>query len=317
MNWLQYFFPVFKAVSVILSVALISGILFRKKIISNTHLEGLSHIVVIILLPCLIFSKIIQYFDPAAYTYWWMLPLIAFAMIGTGLLISGILYLGKVKKHKKYMAIASFMNANYMVLPIGQLAFADQFDQFATFTFLFVLGVNPALWSLGKFMITEQDSSDLKFKQLITPPLSASLLAIFIVLLGLNKFIPQLVIEPIDFIGQAAVPAATLVLGATIGSVSIRQLPKWSDILKVVSTKLFFLPLITIWILHTFHFKNINPLLADLIVIQASVAPATQLIIQVKKYGGDAQNVGYLMLINYILCLFTIPAWYALWKFLG
>lgn len=316
MDFMIYFWPVFKAVGVILSVAFISGVLFRKKYITHIHIEGVSHILVIILLPCLIFSKIIQYFNPLKDPYWWTMPLLAFAMIGMALAISGLFYFGKIKKNKKYLAIASFMNANYMVLPIGQLAFNQQFDQFATYTFLFVLGVNPALWSLGKWLVTEQESEKFQIKQLLTLPFASSIFAIVLVLFGLNKYIPNIIIEPIDFIGQAAVPTATLVLGATIGSISIRKFPAWADIIKVTSTKLVLLPLFTIIILKLIAFNGINPLLADLIVIQASVAPATQLIIQVKKYGGDSQNVGYLMLINYLACLFTIPAWFALWKFI-
>jgi predicted permease len=316
MGFSEYFYPVFKAVSVILSVALISGILFRKKIITNSHIEGLSHLLVIILLPCLTFSKIIQYFNPQESPHWWMLPLIAFAMIGTGMLLSGLLYLKRIKQNKKYIALASLMNANYMVLPIGQLAFAAQFDQFATLTFLFVLGVNPALWSIGKYLVTERNESGFNWKQLITPPFASSIISVLIVLSGLHSYIPSGIIEPIDFIGQAAVPSATLVLGATLGSISFRKIPPLADVIKVTSVKLMFLPLFTIGILHTFQFQNLSPLLADLLVIQSSVAPATQLIIQVKKYGGDSQNVGYMMLINYLICLFTIPAWYTFWKLL-
>jgi predicted permease len=44
------------------------------------------------------------------------------------------------------------------------------------------------------------------------------------------------------------------------------------------------------------------------------VAPATQIIIQVKKYGGDVQNVGSMMFIAYSLCLITIPFWFAVWN---
>jgi len=156
MNFDQYFFPVFNAVFVILLVALLSGILFRKKIINHSHIEGLAHIVVIILLPCLSFSKIIQYFNPETFYYWWLMPLVALVMIGLGIIISSLFYFKKVSQNKKYIALAAFMNANYMVLPIGQLAFPDQFDTFATYTFLFVLGVNPLLWSVGKYLITDK-----------------------------------------------------------------------------------------------------------------------------------------------------------------
>ncbi|MFA6403843.1 MAG: AEC family transporter [Salinivirgaceae bacterium] len=311
-----YFFPVFKAVFVILVVALVSGLMFRKNIITHSHIEGLSHIVVLILLPCLSFSKIIQYFKPQTSPYWWLLPLIALAMIGLGLLVSGLFYYNKISQSKKYIALAAFMNANYMVLPIGQLAFPDQFDSFATYTFLFVLGVNPALWSIGKYLITDKDNTQFSLKQLFSPPFAAILLAVVLVLTGMHTYIPELIMEPIDFIADAAVPAATLVLGATIGSVSLRKLPPLADILKVTATKLFILPLITIVFLKYTQLLENNSLLADLLVIEAAVAPASSLVIQVRKYGGDSQNVGYIMFITYILCLLTIPAWFSFWKFI-
>jgi len=311
-----YFFPVFKAVFVILMVALISGLLFRRNIINHSHIEGLSHIVVLILLPCLSFSKIIQYFKPETSPYWWLLPLIALVMIGMGLLISGLFYYNKIAQSKKYIALAAFMNANYMVLPIGQLAFPNQFDSFATYTFLFVLGVNPALWSIGKYLITDKTSTNFDLKQFFTPPFVAIVLAVILVLAGLHKFIPSIILEPIDFIADAAVPAATLVLGATIGSISLRKFPPISDIFKVTATKLFILPLITIVFLKYTQLLANNPLLADLLVIEAAVAPASSLVIQVRKYGGDSQNIGYIMFITYVLCLFTIPVWFSLWKFI-
>jgi predicted permease len=237
-------------------------------------------------------------------------------MIGMGLLVSGIFYYNKISESKKYIALAAFMNANYMVLPIGQLAFPDQFDSFATYTFLFVLGVNPALWSIGKYLITDKADNQFTLKQLFTPPFAAILLAVVLVLTGLHTYIPELIMEPIDFIADAAVPAATLVLGATIGSVSLRKLPPISDILKVTATKLFILPFITIVFLKYTQLLENNSLLADLLVIEAAVAPASSLVIQVRKYGGDSQNVGYIMFITYVLCLLTIPLWFTLWKFI-
>lgn len=313
-DFIIFFVPIFKAVLIIFIISIASGILMRKGVIKSGQIASLSHITVVVFLPCLTFSKIIQYFKPDEFAHWWILPLIAIVMIGSGLAITSLFYLRQLKKKRAFIAVSAFMNANYMVLPIGQLVFKDNFDEFAAYTFLFLLGVIPMLWSVGKYMVTSDYNTKFSFKALLTPPLIANLLAVFLVLTSLSKFIPEIVIMPIDFVGKAAIPSATLILGASIGSIAIKKMPPWFDIVKVISTKLLILPAITILILMQTQIHISYPLIADLLVIQASVAPATQIIIQVKKYGGDVQNVGSLMFIAYSLCLITIPFWFAIWN---
>lgn len=316
MDLFNYFEPIFYAVSSIFIVALISGALVRKKRITDQDIRSFSEITINLLLPALIFSKIIKNFHPTDFPFWWILPLIAFAMIGLGIIIASLFYLKQLNKKRAYVAIAGFMNANYMVLPIAKLAFPDRFDLFVTYVFLFVLGVNPALWSIGKYMLTADENKKLNWKGLLTPPFLANIISVFVVLLGLSKFIPDVVLTPINFMGEAAIPMATIVLGAIIGSISLKKLPPFSDIIKVVGTKLIILPALVIFILLQFSIPNYYPLLADMLVIEASVAPATQIVLQVKKYGGQMQQVGGLMFISYMICVITIPFWFTLWQYL-
>lgn len=316
MEFMVYFLPIFKAVSVIFIIIVVSGVMIRKNILKREHISALSQITVILFLPCLIFSKIVLYFKPDQFPMWWVLPLVAGAMILLGIGITSLFYLGQHKKNRPYIAISAFMNANYMVLPIGEMAFSDQFDQFSAYTFLFVIGVIPMLWSIGKFMITSDSNSKFSFKSMFTPPFVASILGTVVVLSTLSRYIPDAVILPIDFLGKAAVPSATLVLGATIGTISLKRMPALVDIFKVLATKLFILPIITIFILLQTAIPYTHPLIADILVIQASVAPATQIIIQVKKYGGDVDKIGGMMLVSYAVCVLTIPTWFAVWNLL-
>jgi predicted permease len=108
---------------------------------------------------------------------------------------------------------------------------------------------------------------------------------------------------------------ATLILGATIGSVQLRKLPLY-DVLKVLSIKLIFIPAIVVFLVYQLNIYTMNPVVADLLIIEAAVAPASQLVVQVRKYGGPVQEVGSMMLISYLACLVTIPAWFALWRML-
>lgn len=308
------FWPVFKAVSIIFIVAFFSGVLVRKGVISQQQISALSHITIVVLLPCLMISKILLYFDPTVYTFWWKLPIIAVVMIGTGILLGKLFFFKKFKQKKNFVAVGAFMNANYMVLPIAQIIFEDSFNEFAAFCFLFIIGVNPTLWSIGKQMVTDGSPGGFKLKGLITPPFVATISSVIIVLLGLNQYIPSVIIKPISLIGEAAIPIATLVLGATLGSISFSKFPPLLDIVRITSIKLLFIPLITIIFLKNVNWFGEYEIIADLLMLQSAVAPATQLVIQIRKYGGDAQNVGSLMLVSYLLCIITVPAWFTLWQ---
>ena len=310
------FIPVFKAVLAIFFIAIASGFLVRRNIIKQSDIQSLSHITIVVLLPCLFFSKIVSSFNPSGFIYWWLLPLVAFMMIGLALGMAFLLFYKKRKQKKAIMAVASFMNANYMVLPIATMLYTKELDEFLTYCFLFILGVSTALWSVGKYMVTAGENEKIKFKELLNPPLIASLGSILIVLAGGAPFIPSAIMVPVDFIGQAAIPIATIVLGATLGSVSVRKMPPMADIIKVVGIKLFIIPALVILFLSQTQWLIHYPLIADLLVLQASVAPATLLIVQVRKYGGNAQEVGSMMLINYAVCIFTIPAWLTFWRML-
>jgi len=310
------FIPVFKAVLAIFLIAVVSGILVRRRVIKQSDIQSMSHITIVILLPCLFFSKIISSFNPSGFVYWWLLPLVAFAMIGVAVLLAFLLFYKTRQQKKALIAVASFMNANYMVLPIATMLYTVQLDEFLTYCFLFILGVSTALWSVGKYLVTSAENDVIRFKELINPPLIASLGSILIVLAGGANYIPSVIMIPVDFIGQAAIPIATIVLGATLGSVSIRHLPPLRDIVKVVGVKLFVMPALLIFFLHGTQWLVNYPLIADLLVLQAAVAPATLLIVQVRKYGGNAQQVGGMMLISYVVCIITIPSWLTIWRML-
>jgi len=310
------FIPVFKAVLAIFFITVVSGILVRRQVIKQSDIQSMSHITIVVLLPCLFFSKIISSFNPSDFIYWWLLPLVAFAMIALALLLAYLLFYKSRQQKKALMAVASFMNANYMVLPIATMLYTSELDEFLTYCFLFILGVSTALWSVGKYLVTSSDNDVIRFKELINPPLMASLGSIALVLLGAAHFIPSVIMIPVDFIGQAAIPIATIVLGATLGSVSIRQLPAFGDVVKVVGIKLFAMPALLIGFLYATQCLANYPLIADLLVLQAAVAPATLLIVQVRKYGGNAQQVGGMMLISYVVCIITIPSWLTLWRML-
>ena len=302
------------ALARIFIIIIIAGLLVRKNVISQIQIDALSKITVIVLLPSLVFSNTLQHFNPESLPYWWTLPILGVVMSLIGVIIASGVFAIDFKKKRNYIAISSMQNAGYLVLPIGQVVYPDHFAEFALFSFLFILGYNPILWTLGKYLATSTDSKiEFNYKTLLTPPAVANVTSLILVLLGWQNIFPKAFVSSVDLLGQAAVPIATFILGATLGSVSLRKFPHIFDIVRVILVKYILLPLTTILILYYFNIGETHPLLSDFFVIQAAAAPATGLIIQVRAYGGDVQNVAGMMIVTYIVCLVAMPFWIAIW----
>jgi predicted permease len=302
------------ALARIFIIIIAAGLLVRKNIITQEQIDALSKITVIVLLPSLVFSNTLQHFNPDSLPFWWTLPIIGVVMSLVGVLLASGVFAVNFKKKRNYIAISSMQNAGYLVLPIGQVVYPDHFAEFALFSFLFILGYNPILWTLGKYLATSTDAKmEFSYKTLITPPAVANIASLIIVLLGLQNIFPKAFVSSVDLLGQAAVPIATFILGATLGSVSLKKFPQIIDIVRVILVKYILLPLTTIFILYYFNIGETHPLLADFFVIQAAAAPATGLIIQVRAYGGNVQNVAGMMIVTYVVCLIAMPFWIAIW----
>ena len=310
---------VFGAMMRIFFIMLIAGLLVRKKIITPVQIAALSKVTVYVLLPSLVFSNNVVGFHPEDDPNWWVLPLLGAGMTFVGLGFAAVLYLPDWKKNKDMLPMSSMQNAAYLVLPIVQILYPEKFTTFALYVFLYVIGANPIIWSIGKVLNAsgQADSVGFKATDFLTPPLIVNVISILIVLLSIQQFIPGVVLDSAQMLGEATIPIATFILGATLGGISFRKWPSLANILRVLSVKYLILPSLTILAVYYFEIYKTNPLLADFLVIQSAAAPATAIILQVKTYGGNEQKIGGMMLITYVVCLFALPLWMAYWKFLS
>lgn len=297
-------------------IAVCAGILVRTKVVKNEQINALSSITIKILLPCLIFASVVTKFDPEVITFWWLIPIAAIAMCTIGLGISILLFLRNLKEKRNLLPLTCMQNAGYLTLAVGQSLYKEEFGTFATYCFLFILGYSPILWSVGKYLATSDEKIKFSLSTFLTPPFCANIIAVTLVLTGKHELVPAVMIDTIKFLGDTTVPLALFLLGASLGSVSLKSLPGISDIFKVLGVKFAVIPLITVSILYTIGLKDKYPVLSDLFVIQASSAPATALIIQVRSYGGDHEKIGSLMFISYVFCTFAIPVWVVIWRVL-
>jgi len=302
------------AILKIFLVIFLAGFLVRRKILTDDMVTALTKATIVLFLPCLILDKILTSLSPAEFPLWWTLPLISIVMALAGLALAALVFFRELPEKRSMLAVASMQNAGYLILPIGAALYPNQFDEFALYVSLFIVGFNPILWSIGKFLATNGAPRSANWRGLLNPPLVACLSAIALVLTGVNRLIPTPVLETIELVGQGAVPVATVVLGAMLGGMTLRLRPHLWDAARAMTVKYGLLPALTVAVLSATDIGTTNPLLARFLVLQAASAPAVGLILQVRAYGGDEQKVGTVMLLSYILCVFSLPVWLAVWE---
>jgi predicted permease len=309
------FWTIFNAIFQLSLISMAAGVLVRKQVVSQEQVQAVSALTVNVFLPCLIVSTTMTRFDPGQFPFWWAWPLSGAGLFAAGTLFTGLLTRMKTAK-RHLIPMASIQNGIYFVLPIGQILYPDQFDLFALYCFLLITGMTPLTWSLGKVLLTGKSAVDIQWQDFITPPLVATLVPLLLIFTGLSTMVPAPVISAMDFLGQATVPLAVFILGATIGTISLRRMPPLGDILTVAVVKFMLIPATVLGILYFTGVYGTMPLFSSMMILQSSSPPATNLILMVKHYGGDTQAISSMMLVQYLLALLAMPLWMALWHVL-
>jgi len=314
--FIQGFSGAFQAMLLMAIVIVVAGILAWKDIFPEAMISGVSRGVVYCFLPCLIFDKITHGFDPGEMTYWWMIPLSALVLFFIGLVVTLLLNRLDFLKQPDLLPLGFMQNAGYFSIAIGETLVPDQFDTWAVYTFLFVLMFNPLLWTFGKYFVSHDRSKKFQFRGIITPPLCGVILGIVFVITGLVRWIPQPVLNASHLLGNAAVPLSLVILGATIATTPINIRAHAKLITKSLLTKLIIIPSIAIIILHWMQLPKELSLLGLFWLLQAAYPQASNLVLQIRTYGGNRERVCAVLVAGYLVSLITLPTWVGLWQWL-
>ncbi len=290
-----------------------AGWLVHRKIIPVAGVKIISDTVITVFLPCLIFSNIVGRFQPTEFQGWWILPLSSAVLILIGWTIAVPLFSRTGDARRELTPTGFLQNAAYFVLPLAKIILQEDFDQFALYIFLFILAHNPILWLIGKhYMMKRGSDQPFHWKQLLSPPLYANLIALTLVVTGTRPYLPHFVLDTATFLGEGAVPLATFALGATLGTIEInfRRYLKVGSL--VVLQKLFLMPLVILGAMALIPWLRSSPILILLFILQGASPSATSLVLLSKSYSDNSERVGTITIMCYIVCAFSIPLWVAI-----
>ncbi|GEM_PF-434650 len=321
-----------QAIFTIVLMSIGGVILARMKILDRDSLQALSKVIFHLLLPCMLFASFTEKINFTRLMELWILPVSGIFFIFCGITLGTIaVRLMNISSDYRNVVKVSCAFGNAMFLPFPLIiAICSIFPEFKKdpeiqamgiiYVSMFVIAFSPMMWTVGYNILGEKPHSSVKFSDFITPPawgIIAGLIAASIPSLKLALCEQSGTLHPIFTtcvsLGNAVVPCAMIVLGGSfaLSPLSKHLAPKPAS--TVIAIKLLILPVIAIVYIKLLLYLGIIPhakpqdtLMALVILIEASVPPATTLIVISSLQKKNVEQMGSLLLWLYMTSLVTL-----------
>ncbi|RMD77113.1 MAG: hypothetical protein D6820_11905, partial [Lentisphaerae bacterium] len=321
------------ALAKIFIICFIGAMLVRYRIIEESLLKGLGRLLLYVFLPALLFSKLSRNINVSQMVKLWVLPLSAILYILAGLVLSFLLRRLFVKdndQRRLFVAAASLANSGYlpMMLMVNICDFssalggtADVGQQAIALISIYILGFTPMLWGVAYPYLSEHSLSRDILRKVINPPFIAILAGVFCGMVpGIGETLWDrnlpfyVVMSSLSSIGTLALPCAMIVLGGNLAYGPGKSRVPVRFLCGVGLIRYCAVPAVAVgWLAMITHFGWIqpDPLLALVILLEAAMPPATNLVVITQALDRGAKRMAAILFWMYILALITLTIYTA------
>lgn len=275
----------------------------------------LSRMVVTISLPAYMIANIMGGYDRA--TLLDMLPglPVPFAVVFSGYVLAVVLArLFKVAPGRRGVFRVQFAQSNtiFIGLPVNMVLFGEASLPYVLMAYI---ANTTTFWTLGVHGIAMDGAraegrpaqplfSAESLKRIFSPPLTAFLVAVLLVLAGIG--LPRFVLDTCRTLGAMTTPLSMLFIGIVIAKVDPKRITLGADLLLVAVGRVLIGPLLLVLIARPL---DLPPLMKQVFLIQAAMPAMTQTPILAGSYGADAEFAGLTSSVTTVLGLASIPIW--------
>lgn len=277
--------------------------LYRIHVINDDSCSVMSKLVTMGSAPCMIFASIMSLSsDNRSVVYTLLIAGVGLYVVMTAIAFVAARIIAKEKKDRGvYEAMMTFGNSAFLAFPIGQALMGD-----IGVSYLAILNVHQNIfaYSLGVFQLTRGNDQAASFsiKKLLNPPNIAALLGIVLFIIGVK--IPDVIMQPINFLGQICSPMSMIVIGATIGSYSLKELFTNWRYYMIALVKMIIIPAIAFAIAFLIWGPSD---ITSAILIHCSMPTAAIISLIAIMYNADYKTTTSATGLMDILCVGTVP----------
>jgi len=316
-DWRLFFIPLNMLVGVYLVVG--CGFFFRRVgWFPAPADQPLYRLTVSVLMPCLIFERILPVDLTGDYQNVIIPPILGFAtsLIGVvlgyslGLLPSKLTAISNVKILGTFAACVCILNYGFVPIPLLRELYVDDVKTQAVL-FIQNLGIELSIWTV--VIIAMNGRFDRRsLLRAINPPTCAIVTAILLNQAGVYPYIPSFVMNAIRLLGEASLATSMFLVGMSLSDTFVfaRIVRQWHRVVRIAFwsclLRLVILPAIFVTV------AVIAPLTIEMkrvLVIHAAMSSAIFPMVLSRHYDGDPETALDTILPNCLLALVTLPFW--------
>ncbi|MBU0549498.1 MAG: AEC family transporter [Candidatus Omnitrophica bacterium] len=299
------------AVGQIFILGAIGYALVKKDILTRQGMDFITRLVIEVTLPAMIFSKLIHGFWFNLSPSWWVFPLLGLAVTILGLLVGGVFikFIKPGVQRRQFLSLVAFQNSGYLPLAlVAALLSSSEAGQMFIYIFLFLLGFNLLIWSFGVYFLSYHHNKRFELGSFFSPPVLATVITMALVGLGINNFVPEVILKPLRMIGDSTLPLAMLVVGGSLGLIKISRI-ELKPVILLILAKLLILPLVGLCLIWKF---SPGRLFSLLLIMQLSMPSATTLPLIISHYKKEDLLISQGVLFTHLFSLISIPLFLSL-----
>jgi len=275
------------------------------------------HLIINLLVPCLIFDKIVGNERLLLAENVVIPPLVGAATLLLGFAVAGLLAwkLPRITQTATrpekgtYAYGVGLYNYGFIALPIAMLLFDS--DTVGVL-FVFNLGIELTIWTVGVLLFGPAREG--LHRRILNPPLIAIVVSLLINFSGVAPRTPIFVTHSlgtmVQWLGACAIPMSLILIGAIMADF----LPgtRWHRAAGLMGSATLLRNVLIPALFIAFAWMA-RPWLSDdlviVLVIQAAMPAATISIVMAKAYGGDPSTAMKITLSSSVLGFITLPLW--------
>ncbi len=288
------------------ALMLVGYVLARKKVLDKDFSRGLSFLVLNVFLSCTILNSVIN--NRPQFSGWELLRIIGLLtlMIAIAYMVSALIVrIFKIKDENApaFELLMSVMNNIFVGLPLLQSLFGSAPVLYCA---LSCIPYNVFLYTYGVWRLKsgKNIAGGIQLKDALTVPLIATFIALIIFIFDIP--VPTFLAELISSTSAATMPVSMIVIGVTLGGVSLVDAFKEKRVYIVSFVRLILIPAITWCIMSAL---TSDSLFISIVTILSACPSAVIVTVLALQYDYDPVFTSKSVLVTTVLSMLTLPAW--------
>lgn len=284
---------------------------FKIDILNETVNKHINSLVINVTMPLMIISSVLAMNDRPASSiivilfavsigFFIIMPILAFIIVKIMLKTMHIVK----SRQGVYMFMMIFSNVAFMGMPILNAACGEDGPTAVFYAAVLNIFFNLSVFTYGVIIIGYGDTvkTTLKFKDLLSPGILSSIIAI--VIYALNIHFPSTIENVIDTVGDLTSPLAMLLVGSTLASMRLKEIFNEWRVYVFSAIKQFILPIL---LYPVFRLCIEDDLLFNVMFIEFLMPIANIALMLATEHGLDYKFVSKTIFISTLMSLISIP----------